>query len=336
MAGAGYRTFASGEVLTSTNVQTYLMDQAVQVYSGTAARSSAVPSPSTGMVAYSTATGLQVFNGSAWVAVGSSVLAVDYFVSGGGGGGGKDNSQGGAGGGAGGFVTGSIIIGKATYTVTIGAGGTGATSPTPAVASVGSPSFFINTAVGGGHGGGNTNSTKGGDGASGGGGNLNSGPGGFGISGQGNAGGIGGGDPGYGAGGGGGAAGVGGNGSTTVGGAGGTATTNSYTGSSISYCGGGGGGAGSAATSGGTGGTNAGNGSKTTTGGSGTANRSGGGGGGGNTANGGSGGSGQVVIRYLTADGANFSISTTGSPATGTSGAYTYYQYTATGTFVVA
>ena len=69
MAGAGYRTFASGEVLTSTNTQTYLMDQMVQVYAGTAARSSAVPSPSTGMVAYSTATGLQVFNGSTWVNV---------------------------------------------------------------------------------------------------------------------------------------------------------------------------------------------------------------------------------------------------------------------------
>lgn len=69
MAGAGYRTFASGEVLTSTNVQTYLMDQMVQVYAGTAARASAIPSPSTGMVAYATATGLQVFNGSAWVNV---------------------------------------------------------------------------------------------------------------------------------------------------------------------------------------------------------------------------------------------------------------------------
>ena len=69
MAGAGYRTFASGEVLTSTNTQTYLMDQMVQVYAGTAARASAVPSPSAGMVAYSTATGLQVFNGSAWVNV---------------------------------------------------------------------------------------------------------------------------------------------------------------------------------------------------------------------------------------------------------------------------
>jgi hypothetical protein len=69
MAGAGYRTFASGEVLTSTNVQTYLMDQMVKVFAGTAARASAIPSPSAGMVAYSTATGLEVFNGSSWVSV---------------------------------------------------------------------------------------------------------------------------------------------------------------------------------------------------------------------------------------------------------------------------
>lgn len=69
MAGAGYRTFASGETLTANNVMTYLMDQMVQVYAGTAARASAIPSPSTGMISYSTATGMQVFNGSAWVNV---------------------------------------------------------------------------------------------------------------------------------------------------------------------------------------------------------------------------------------------------------------------------
>ena len=31
MAGAGYRTFSAGEVLTAGNVQTYLMDQAIPV-----------------------------------------------------------------------------------------------------------------------------------------------------------------------------------------------------------------------------------------------------------------------------------------------------------------
>jgi hypothetical protein len=67
--GAGFRTFASGEVLTSNNVMEYLMKQMVMVFSGTAARSSALPSPETGMVAYSTATGLQVYNGTSWVSV---------------------------------------------------------------------------------------------------------------------------------------------------------------------------------------------------------------------------------------------------------------------------
>ena len=166
MAGAGYRTFQSGEVLTSTNVQTYLMDQAVQVYSGTAARSSAVPSPSTGMVAYSTATGLQVFNGSAWVAAGggygvatggaSTAITVagtaytlltfttdanlvvstaglfDVLMFGGGGGGGSttDNGVSGGGGGAGGFVQSTVYLAAATYAVDIGAGGVGTSQPT--------------------------------------------------------------------------------------------------------------------------------------------------------------------------------------------------------------
>ena len=166
MSGAGYRTFQSGEVLTSTNVQTYLMDQAVQVYSGTAARSSAVPSPSTGMVAYSTATGLQVFNGSAWASVGGATYAaisggsstalgtaiggetynvhtftsdanlvvttaglIDFLIFGGGGAGGTRTNVDaiGGGGGGGGYATGTIYLAAGTVVVDIGAGGTSAT-----------------------------------------------------------------------------------------------------------------------------------------------------------------------------------------------------------------
>ena len=67
--GAGFRTFASGEVLTSANVMDYLMKQMVMVFSGTAERGTAIPSPETGMVTYSTATGLQVYNGTAWVSI---------------------------------------------------------------------------------------------------------------------------------------------------------------------------------------------------------------------------------------------------------------------------
>lgn len=69
MAGLGRKTFSPGDVFTSTDLNGYLMDQMIMVFAGTAARSSAIPSPSAGMVAYSTATGVQVYNGTAWVSV---------------------------------------------------------------------------------------------------------------------------------------------------------------------------------------------------------------------------------------------------------------------------
>jgi len=70
--GSGFRTFASGEVLTSSNVQNFLMDQAVMVFAGTAARSSAIASPEEGMITYDTVTDLlEVFNGSKYKAFAS-------------------------------------------------------------------------------------------------------------------------------------------------------------------------------------------------------------------------------------------------------------------------
>jgi hypothetical protein len=68
MAGAGWRTFSAGAVLTAAQVQTYLQDQVVQVYASSAARSSALGTAvSAGMISYLT-TGQQLdyYNGSAW------------------------------------------------------------------------------------------------------------------------------------------------------------------------------------------------------------------------------------------------------------------------------
>ena len=72
--GSGFRTFAYQEVLTSSNVQNYLMDQAVTVFAGTAARGSAITSPETGMVSYRTdgtadskREGFEFYDGSGWV-----------------------------------------------------------------------------------------------------------------------------------------------------------------------------------------------------------------------------------------------------------------------------
>jgi hypothetical protein len=52
------------------------MDQSVMVFAGTAARASAIPTPSAGMVAYSTATSLQVYNGSAWNSIGGLTVVI--------------------------------------------------------------------------------------------------------------------------------------------------------------------------------------------------------------------------------------------------------------------
>jgi hypothetical protein len=72
MAGAGKKTFTAGEVLTASDVNTYLMEQSVMVFGGTAARSSAIPTPSTGMTTYIGVTGtasipqIETYTGSAW------------------------------------------------------------------------------------------------------------------------------------------------------------------------------------------------------------------------------------------------------------------------------
>jgi hypothetical protein len=83
MAGLGRKVFAPGEVLTATNVQNYLMDQAVQVYASEAARGSAIGSATTeGMVSWlSDVNELQVATGTAsWVDVYPSVANVGEIV----------------------------------------------------------------------------------------------------------------------------------------------------------------------------------------------------------------------------------------------------------------
>jgi hypothetical protein len=53
MAGLGKTTFVAGTILTASQVNGYLMDQAVQVYAGTAARGSAIAGSTTeGMMTY--------------------------------------------------------------------------------------------------------------------------------------------------------------------------------------------------------------------------------------------------------------------------------------------
>lgn len=69
MAGAGRRTFQPGEVLTASNVNSYLMDQSVMRFATSAARGSAIGTAviAEGMVSYiDDANQLDVYDGASW------------------------------------------------------------------------------------------------------------------------------------------------------------------------------------------------------------------------------------------------------------------------------
>jgi hypothetical protein len=74
MAGAGYKLFQTGDVLTAAQVNTYLNEQTVMVFASAAARTSALTSVlAEGMVSYLQDTNaVEVYDGSNWVSIGSS------------------------------------------------------------------------------------------------------------------------------------------------------------------------------------------------------------------------------------------------------------------------
>jgi hypothetical protein len=65
---AGKKTFVAGEVLTAQDVNDYLMDQSVMTFASSAARSSAIPTPTEGMFSVTTDNDqVDYYNGSDWV-----------------------------------------------------------------------------------------------------------------------------------------------------------------------------------------------------------------------------------------------------------------------------
>jgi hypothetical protein len=70
MAGAGFKTWVDGDILTAADVNTYLMEQAVMVFATATARSTALPTPSEGMVSYlADSNVVEVYTGAAWVSL---------------------------------------------------------------------------------------------------------------------------------------------------------------------------------------------------------------------------------------------------------------------------
>ncbi len=266
--------------------------------------------------------------------------SADFLVIAGGASGGATSSDAGGGGGAGGYRTSSGTSGGGasaesslalttgeTYTITVGAGGTAASTTNAGVdgsnSSISGLGITTITSIGGGGGGVNGQGEARVGGSGGGSGGYSGTPysGGAGTANQGYAGGNNVSSPAYGGGGGGGAGAVGSNGTTSSNGAGGAGVANSLTGSSVTRAGGGGAGGWSGLSSGGAGGAGGGGagGSHPSSGGAGTVNTGSGGGGGSNAASSGAGGSGVVI---LSMPDANYSGTTTGSPtvATGVSG----------------
>jgi hypothetical protein len=74
MAGAGYKLFNTGDVLTAAQVNTYLQEQVVMVFASATARTTALTGVlAEGMMSYLQDTNaVEVYDGSNWVSVGST------------------------------------------------------------------------------------------------------------------------------------------------------------------------------------------------------------------------------------------------------------------------
>jgi hypothetical protein len=74
MAGAGYKLFNTGDVLTAAQVNTYLNEQTVMVFADSAARTTALSGVlAEGMMSYLQDTNaVEVYNGTSWVNVGNA------------------------------------------------------------------------------------------------------------------------------------------------------------------------------------------------------------------------------------------------------------------------
>jgi len=78
VAGLGRKVFTAGEVLEASEVNGYLMDQAVMVFADAAARTAAIGTPTEGMVTYlQDVNALEVFNGATFEGVGGGAASFE-------------------------------------------------------------------------------------------------------------------------------------------------------------------------------------------------------------------------------------------------------------------
>ena len=84
MAGAGYKLYATGDVLTAAQVNNYLQEQTVMVFADAAARTTALTSVlAEGMISYLKDTNsTEYYSGSAWVAIAGAGGGMTSIASG--------------------------------------------------------------------------------------------------------------------------------------------------------------------------------------------------------------------------------------------------------------
>lgn len=77
-----YKTFANGYTLNASELNTYLMNQSVIVFADATARSTALTSPTEGMVTYlSDTNALEYYTGSAWATVGADTTLTNVLIT---------------------------------------------------------------------------------------------------------------------------------------------------------------------------------------------------------------------------------------------------------------
>jgi len=73
MSGLGYKNWAANDILAAADLNGYVADQVVMYFANAAARTSAITSPTAGMVSYrGDAQIVEFYNGSAWIALSSA------------------------------------------------------------------------------------------------------------------------------------------------------------------------------------------------------------------------------------------------------------------------
>ncbi|QDP46704.1 MAG: hypothetical protein Tp156SUR915002_49 [Prokaryotic dsDNA virus sp.] len=68
MAGAGFKVYATGDLITASDFNTFIQEQVITVFANSTARDSAISSPSEGMFSFLKDSNTLVFyDGSSWV-----------------------------------------------------------------------------------------------------------------------------------------------------------------------------------------------------------------------------------------------------------------------------